>query len=191
MPKQVLLIDNGSRHLFQIQRLLKGADVTIVRPSQIPDLLVRSFDLIILSGGGRWSVVGRSRHYQHETELIRAAEVPIIGICLGFELIIKVHGGQLSRRTRQIKGKYSIQLAPGTWPSLVSEPIVYEAHHWVARKAPTGLIELARSRRGVEIVQVSGQPVYGLQFHPEITLPASNGRQIWNAILKDLGLVLS
>ena len=185
---KIVIVDNGSRYLSQLKDLLAKHHMTVWpwNRANVSDL--EKFDLIILSGGHKYAVLNHRKVYKKEIEVIRNSSIPIIGICLGSELIAWVFGAKLMRLKTPEHGLIAIRRSPGADLPLLRNFKVYESHHWAIRQLSKSLKGLAKSKDGYEIFKHKARPIYGLQFHPEIVAPKSSGKIIFNRILKTLTL---
>jgi GMP synthase-like glutamine amidotransferase len=100
---------------------------------------------------------------------------PMVGICLGSQLVAQAAGGEVRRAARPEIGWHEIELTPDG----VADPLLgvlperfqsFQYHHyeWLL---PPGGVTLARSALALQAFRVEGRPVWGLQFHPEVTEP--------------------
>ncbi len=154
----------------------------------IPRKLDDDLDLIVLSGGHSSSVQNHKKTYRREIDLIQRSGVPILGICLGFELLVVAFGGKLERLPRREKGLKEIAFSR---KSKLSEGVrspffAYEAHRWAAKEAPAGLLKVAVSDDGIEIVQSRARKMLGLQFHPEMTSKKADAYRIIKNFLRSI-----
>jgi GMP synthase (glutamine-hydrolysing) len=102
-----------------------------------------------------------------------AAQKPVLGVCLGSQLIAKTLGAPVYRNTAPEIGWFDIQFTPAG----ASDPLfagLNEAEtvfHWHSDtfQLPAGAELLARSERTERQAFRYGRAVYGLQFHLEVT----------------------
>jgi GMP synthase-like glutamine amidotransferase len=99
---QFLIVDNGSSHLQELVQLCGPERTTVLPVSQLNTAPRPPDAVYILSGrhqhhepGQRHPVVGNDDFYRPELELIASGHYPIIGVCLGFELIAHQAGAEL------------------------------------------------------------------------------------------------
>jgi GMP synthase-like glutamine amidotransferase len=100
---------------------------------------------------------------------------PMLGICLGSQLVAEAAGGQVRRAERPEIGWHEIELTPeGAADPLLSvmperfESFQYHHYEWLP---PPGGVTLARSALALQAFRLGERPVWGLQFHPEVTEP--------------------
>ena len=186
--KKILLIENGSRHTRALAHRLGEHEVRRVKYRNLSAGDIAKADIIVLSGGHP-SVLYHSWFYRKQLELIRTTTKPIIGICLGFELIIRAFGGRLNRLDRKAHGLRNITVA--TDYSFFGGPVlkVWEAHKWAATFTPESVFEIvASSQYGSEIIKHRSKPIYACQFHPEVDSPLNDGSQVLRTILEMINL---
>jgi GMP synthase (glutamine-hydrolysing) len=115
--------------------------------------------------------LGRER-----AELARlvAEGTPVLGICLGAQLIAQALDGSAERMPAGEIGWVPIELdeAAGSDALLAGAPRKLDVQEWhnYACKPPAGAVVLARSPACVQAFRV-GATTWGLQFHVEVTRP--------------------
>jgi len=184
---KILIINNGTKYLRNLLNLLPKAKFQIVNREKINLSANYQFDLAILTGGDQFSVIDHEKIYEQELNFIKKVSQPIIGICLGAQLIAYAFGGRLEYLKKRQKGIYQIN-------STKENPIfnnikdyqVYENHLWVITKLPNSLISLAKSKEGIELFQHKDKMIYGLQFHPEIYPKKTSGAKIFFSIIRQI-----
>lgn len=182
---RVLIVDNKTIRLNEIRRLLKNESCEVVKPRELDAVDLEEVDIVVLSGSSSYPIFGNEDLYKKEIDLIKEGEKPIIGICLGFELIGYAYGAefkclkQKDRKIIEIEITSNNRLFSGL-PNFK----VYEAHRWVIEKTPSELIELARSSDGVEVVKHRSKNIYGFQFHPEMFVDETCGDEIFGNLVE-------
>jgi GMP synthase-like glutamine amidotransferase len=182
--EKFLLIDNGSVLTESLTRLLPTRP-TIVRFGDIQSTSAVGYDCVILSGSSVLPITGNESAFESEASLIRNSDVPIIGICLGAELIGHAFGATLRNLGEKRKGL--IDITSTDKEGLLLEPgrrfSVYEAHRWTLGTVPENFRVLAESDHGPEIIKHVSRPVWGLQFHPEHLTDETFGDEIFSRII--------
>ncbi len=161
----ILLIDNNTLHLKELKSSLAGHVVEIRKYHPGLDLETSGKDLVILSGGGGEGKEANDHTssgdlwYKDEIDFIRSCDKPLVGICMGFELICQAYGGRVEQLPKLISGFKQI-------PAVGK---VFESHQWRVAKVPEKHFKvLARSKSGVELIKHKTRPIIASQFHPEI-----------------------
>lgn len=110
-------------------------------------------------------------------DLIRAfdaANRPVLGVCLGAQIIAKTYGGEVYRMDRLESGFYDHDLTSAGREdpviSAIGAPLTAFQNHYEAVRNIPGAVALATG--GACAVQAFrlGRAVYGVQFHPEVTI---------------------
>ncbi|MEK7552905.1 MAG: gamma-glutamyl-gamma-aminobutyrate hydrolase family protein [Patescibacteria group bacterium] len=183
---KILLIDNHTKHVQDWKRLAKenNLDLVVVSCAE-PEISQEIFDLIILSGGTGLPVTRSRDVLKKEIEIIKNSSKPILGVCLGFELIADTFGATLLYREKRVSGFSRIRVSKND-PMFagLDEFSAKEAHKFYLETLPKGLEELARSESGVEVFKHRTRLIYGFQFHPEIISPENQGTQVFLNLLK-------
>jgi GMP synthase (glutamine-hydrolysing) len=124
----------------------------------------------ILSFGGAQSAIGPDRALEPELTLLRDAAhsgVPVLGICLGGQLLARSLGAEVRRSPRRTVAWHELE-------PLEADPVLgggrVVALHWNEDvfDLPEGAVELLGPRReGVEAFRF-GECAWAIQFHPEV-----------------------
>jgi GMP synthase-like glutamine amidotransferase len=164
---EILIIDNKTKHLRNLKKLLSTNHLTILPFfSSYPN--PNMFDLIVLSGGSLYAVMENPEKFVNEYRLIKESETPIIGICEGCEIIAYTFGSSLTPFKPTEKGIRQIEILEKSIFSEDTKVEVYEAHHWAITDLGRELTGLARSIHGWEIIKHKSKQIVGFQFHPEM-----------------------
>ncbi|MCL2173980.1 hypothetical protein FWH58_01615 [Candidatus Saccharibacteria bacterium] len=180
MSRKIILLHNGTRHIRSLRRLLSQyGRVTVVRRRDFKNLIDTTGAILVLSGSPVYYY--KEAALTEEMRIIRTHIGPLIGICLGAQLIARHFGGDIVRLKRRRRGVASITTPIG------DNTRVFESHKWAITKISRPLVEISRSKDGVEIFRHATKPIYAMQFHPEVRL-GRDGHQIFGHIMRELGI---
>lgn len=182
----ILLIDNYDSFTWNLQAQVAaaGVEIQVVRNDHREllqsDLSVYS-GLMISPGPGRPADAGIS------AELIRrvTGKIPVLGICLGHQLIIEMYGGKIVHAPEPRHGKtsYIRHTGTGIFRDISSPCEVMRYHSLVADSDsfPDCLEITARTEEGIIMgFQHKMVNLAGVQFHPESILTAEGNRMMLN-----------
>ena len=100
--------------------------------------------------------------------------VPLLGVCLGAQLIARAAHAPVSEMRAPEVGWVEVELTDeaASDPVFSQLPASFEAFQWHFYElgVPAGALELARSRACSQAFRL-GDVAWGVQFHPEITRP--------------------
>jgi GMP synthase-like glutamine amidotransferase len=139
--------------------------------------------LVVLGGGTNVKDAPRTPWLRDEIRLVGdavRAGTPVLGICLGAQILAEATGGRVIRSPEPEIGWYDVRTtgeAAGD-PVFGELPERFEAYQWhsYAVEPPPGAVPLASNPTCVQAYRV-GASAYGVQFHPEVT-PAILGQWI-------------
>jgi GMP synthase (glutamine-hydrolysing) len=141
----------------------------------IPGPLSAHDALAVFGGGMNLSDLDRLPWLRGEIELLRdaiARAMPVIGVCLGAQLLAAAAGAEVHRASEPEIGWHEVELTPAAAqdPVLGRLPARFTACQWhsYAFELPAGAVELARSPVCPQAFRLAG-PAWGVQFHPEVT----------------------
>ncbi|MCX7693848.1 type 1 glutamine amidotransferase [Tepidimonas taiwanensis] len=125
--------------------------------------------------GGEWSANDDRPSLRHAEALIREADalgIPVIGHCLGGQLLARALGGRVQRLPQPEIGWLPItpdgSAAAREWLGEAGDPVVYQWHYDGVVELPPGATVLAASPACAVQAYTVG-PHLGMQFHIEIT----------------------
>lgn len=183
MPLRTLIIDNYDSFTFNLFHYV--AEVTGVEPVVVrnddPDWRLadlRQVDNVIISPGpGR---PDRPADFGICAEVIRAADLPVLGVCLGHQGICQAFGSVVRPAPELFHGRRS-----PVWHEqadlLAGLPSPFQAvryHSLVATDLGPDLEPIAWTAEGVLMgVRHRDRPLWGVQFHPE-SIGTEHGRQL-------------
>lgn len=183
---KILLINNNTVHLQALHDALYGHDIEIQKYQPGLAFNDQGKDLIILSGGGGegleiYDKVERGKlWYQDQMNYVLTSSKPIIGICMGFEVIASAYGAVVPKMPKLVQGFAELSLTDKGRSVFQNRHIKqYEAHQWHVPEVPDKYFEiLADSPTGVEIIRHKWRPIIATQFHPEVAGGSLNLSQI-------------
>jgi len=148
-----------------------GYDVTPVHHSAISSIDPYDYDLAILSGGWYYDDEEKMlREYNAELELIKSAPVPILGICVGMQLMHIADDESVPLLGKRQYGWAVIDvLEAGRKLFGFSERIkVFKNHDRAVIETDPDFEILATSPGFTEIMLHKSKSLLGVQFHPEV-----------------------
>ncbi len=184
----ILLVDHQDSFTRNLEHLLADLDrIEVTDRRNISDRQIKEAKIIVLSPGP-----GKPDDYPETQSIYRSLRgiKPIIGICLGFQLMLQEEGGRIIRQKQVLHGvETEIQTWDGslTYFGLVS-PIRVARYHSL-QIAPDSLSLLTSSinitaQDPIRDVPLSFEDkirkLFGLQFHPESFLTVQGKRIIQN-----------
>jgi GMP synthase-like glutamine amidotransferase len=134
------------------------------------------YDAVLVLGGAM-NVDEEERHgwIAEEKALLRellAREVPLLGLCLGGQLVAEAAGVQPRRASRPEIGWHQVEVTPEGADDPLLGPLApaFEAFQWHSYEfpLPPGAVPLARSEVCLQGARV-GERAWALQFHPEVS----------------------
>ncbi len=172
----ILLIDNYDSFAHNLARYVErlGQAVRIVRNDAVDAAAVRDMRpaAIVLSPGPC-----TPREAGASLEIVRQLhnEVPMLGVCLGHQVIAEALGGRIVRAAAPVHGQTSAITHDGAGIFAgVPSPLNVARYHSLVAEAetlPTELRPTAWTDDGVLMAfEHVRRPIYGVQFHPESIL---------------------
>lgn len=181
-----LLIDNYDSFTFNVvQEFQKhGADPVVLRNDRPeltdPDFAARVKRLCISPGPSHPRNAG---HCLRFLDLIRP-DIPVLGICLGHQILAAYAGVKVGRASRVMHGKVS-QVSHGgrsLFTGLTDPMDVCRYHSLAAFPNGTGALEVTATADDGEVMALAytDRPWVGVQFHPESILTPDGPKLLGN-----------
>ncbi len=176
----ILLIDNYDSFVHNLARQFRllGHATEVVRNDALTIDEVRQLDpkAIILSPGP-----SRPEEAGISLDLVKAMqdEVPLLGVCLGHQVIGQAFGASIVEAPQIMHGQTSevSHLGEGLFAGLVPQLVVCRYHSLVIDPLSIDRTELIATAWTVDgsvmALRHSNKPIYGVQFHPEAILTES------------------
>jgi anthranilate synthase/aminodeoxychorismate synthase-like glutamine amidotransferase len=170
---KIILIDNYDSFTFNLFHYLSSlkADVDVVRNDKITskEIIKKKYDKIVISPGpgnpnqsGNCLKIVKSLHKQ----------LPILGVCLGHQIIGQVFGSKIIQTKKLMHGKTSKIISEKTG-ILKGLPKNFEATRYhsliIDKKTLSKNLEITAQTKDGLIMGIKHKKynVHGVQFHPE------------------------
>ncbi len=182
---RVLVIDNYDSFTYNLVDYIAtaGAEVEVARNDAIDLERAEAFaptHVVVSPGPGTPKEAGVS------ADVIArfAGRVPVLGVCLGHQVICELYGGRVDRAARLVHGKPD-QVSHDGSPLYAGLPSPFEAGRYHSLAAlepiPDPLVVTARTPDGeVMGLRHREHPTFGVQFHPESVLTPEGRRLVEN-----------
>lgn len=179
---RLLLIDNYDSFTYNLAQALAalGAEVVVARSDQlaVESVLTSELSGLVLSPGpGRPEDAGICpAALRRLDEDAAAAALPVLGVCLGHQVMAQVYGAQVVRAARPIHGEIWEMLptppaaADPLWQG-IEPPLRATRYHSLVvspQHLPACLAVTAQTATGeIMALRHRTRPRWGVQFHPE------------------------
>jgi len=145
--------------------------------SPAPSRPLEAYDAAIVFGGSMHADEDETHPWLRDEEVLLRrfldAGTPVLGVCLGGQLVAKAAGAWVGRAWEPEIGWHEVELttAASSDPVFARLPRRFQALQWhyYAFAVPEGGVELARSPVCSQAFRL-GELTWGVQFHPEVTL---------------------
>ncbi len=162
---KIVVVDNHGQFTHLERRALRdlGVDVELI-DNETPPAEVDA-DGVVLSGGPDMDQIGQSPAYLE-------ADVPVLGICLGMQIMAEELGGRVGSGEYGGYADVTVDVLEEDDPltgSLHPETRVWASHADEVKEVPEGFELTARSDVcDVEAMSDVDRDLYGVQWHPEV-----------------------
>ena len=192
--KKILVLDNHDSFVFNIVQYLDelGAVTHVVKNEEIEPKYCQNFDGVVISPGP-----GNPQNAGASIDVVKYCdrhEIPILGICLGLQVIGAAYGAKISSAPELLHGRTSEILHDGTdlFKDIPNNFIATRYHSLAIESdsVPAELQVTARCSDGT-IMGIShrSKKIVGVQFHPEAVLTQYGYELLanWLEICGDVG----
>ncbi|MGL6297663.1 MAG: GMP synthase subunit A [Methanobacteriaceae archaeon] len=171
---KILIINNKGQYNHRIHRTLRYLNI----PSELvsnelswEEIINKEPIGLILGGGPSIEESGNSEEYVKKVVEDTNFDLPILGICLGHQIIAKTFGGQVSTADSESYAQIEIDIIKENdiLKGLGPKEKVWASHKDEVISLPDTFDILAKSEIcDVEAMKLSEKPIYGVQFHGEV-----------------------
>ncbi len=186
----ILLVDNYDSFTYNLYQyfLILGEEIAVVRNDDLDIDEVESMHprLIVISPGpGRPEDAGMSM----DLVIRYRSKIPILGICLGMQIVAQCYGGRIVRADEPVHGKVRQITHTGDrlFKNVPSPMNVTRYHSLVVERnsLPAEFLIDAESQEG-ELMAIThcADPIWGVQFHPEAVLTDNGLQLLSNALVQ-------
>jgi GMP synthase (glutamine-hydrolysing) len=172
----ILVVDNGTHYLGELRRALTLVGLPHrLHPAELP---LRPGALASASGiiltGGQAHLYGRvaPADVSLSLRLIEGASVPLLGLCLGCQLVAWAYGSTIAPLPEPVDRPAEVELVneDAIFAGIPSPVPMVMSHEDAIVDAGLSIARLARSGYGdFEAIRHRRRPQYGVQFHPEVS----------------------
>ena len=186
MKEKVIILDFGSQYTQLIARRVREYNVYCeIFPYSKPPQLADDVKAVILSGSP-CSVTDENAPSVEFDQYV--GKVPVLGVCYGAQLLAQHYGGvvQTSNKREYGKAKLSPPLLEDSLLTDIPEGCQVWMSHGDTIAAIPDVFELIAGTEDIDTAIYRSKngafsaPVYGLQFHPEVTHSTHGGQLLKN-----------
>ncbi|MCZ2223980.1 MAG: glutamine-hydrolyzing GMP synthase [Chitinophagales bacterium] len=172
MTEKILILDFGSQFTQLIARSVREANIYCeIIPYNKPFAIDNSLKGIILSGSP-FSVNDANNPVVNIPLLVE--QLPVLGICYGAQLIAKEFGGSVDKSNKREYGRAALQINQQDvlFKNVNNHSQVWMSHSDSISYLPENFEKLATTENipiaAFKKNTFNTNPLYGLQFHPEV-----------------------
>ncbi|GAB4138796.1 MAG: glutamine-hydrolyzing GMP synthase [Planctomycetaceae bacterium] len=187
---RILVLDFGSQTAQLIARRVRDQNVfcQLARHDLSADRIRELNPKGLILSGGPASVYGENAP-QPDPEIFSLG-IPILGICYGMQLVCRSQGSHITASKSREFGRTSCQLADSDvlFEGIPEDFVVWMSHGDQVQGLSEHFTTIAQTGTcPAAAVKHHDLPIYGLQFHPEVTHTEHGGTLLSNFVKKICG----
>ena len=171
----LLVVDNGSIYTKNLTDLLSEKNISFdIQTSNTLNLnSLSNYDSFILSGRRK----NEKKINEINSKIVNYSirnDSKLLGICYGAEILTLTLGGTIKKSSSLQKGNETVKMVEN---DLIDNDslLVFESHNFEISKLPSDLVSIGESPNcKYEIIKHVSKPIFGTQFHPEMSLDGNN-----------------
>lgn len=169
MQDKILILDFGSQYTQLIARRVRELNVYCeIHPFNKFEFTPEVKGVIL--SGGPCSVLDEG---SPDVSMASFGKVPVLGICYGAQLLVKKNGGTVAKSDHREYGRANLTSVDSHYDLLKEVEIgsqVWMSHGDTITDLPANFKLIANTESiPVAAYKIEDEPVYGIQFHPEVT----------------------
>lgn len=186
MTEKILIVDFGSQYTQLIARAIRELNIySEIVPCLKPLNISSEVKGIILSG----SPFSVNDPLAPKPDIAQwANQVPVLGVCYGAQLIAQQNGGLVEKSNSREYGRAHLVMVneESFLHNIEDGSQVWMSHSDSIKQLPEGFTLLAKTNSipvAAYKVDNYANPVYGIQFHPEVTHSTAGRKMIENFVV--------
>jgi len=172
LHETIIILDFGSQYTQLIARKIRELNVfSEIHPFNVSLDILKNEKVkgVILSGGP--SSIYEENSPKISNEILKI-DIPILGICYGLQLLIHLNNGIVNPAEKKEYGQAKLQINENSkiFEDIPDNSTVWMSHGDKVDKIPTEFESIAHTNNSpFAAVQSKTKPIWGIQFHPEVT----------------------
>lgn len=189
MQEKILILDFGSQYTQLIARRIRELNVFCeIHPYTFVPESFAGIQGVVLSGSP-FSV--RQPDALQPSLDLTAIPVPVLGICYGAQYLAISNGGEVAASSTREYGRANLSFVNDSEPLLRGvdqNSQVWMSHADSITRLPDGFSAIARTNDvGIAAFRSCTQPLFGIQFHPEVYHTTQGSLLLSNFVVKVCG----
>jgi GMP synthase (glutamine-hydrolysing) len=182
-PK-IYVVDNGGQWTHRIWRVIREIECeTKLIPNTTPVANIDA-DALVLSGGAP-RIAWESPKLGLCTDYIKHFKGPILGICVGHQLMAVYYGGKAGPSEIPEYGLAKVEVLEedDLFKGIPREFLAWESHNDEVKAVKDFTILALSENCKIQAIKHKTKPHYGIQFHPEVN-DTEHGEEIYRNFVK-------
>ena len=186
MTEKILILDFGSQYTQLIARTVREANVYCEIVPYNKEIDFSSGLKGVVLSGSPFSVNDENALLINVKNIVD--KVPVLGICYGAQLVAKLFGGVVEKSDKREYGrsKLQIQITDELMEGVKNDSDVWMSHSDTIKKLPENF-SISASTHNIPVAafnsKATNNPIFGLQFHPEVYHSAEGKKIISNFLV--------
>jgi len=172
LHETVIILDFGSQYTQLIARKIRELNVfSEIHPYNVSlDILKSNKVKGVIFSGGPSSIY--EKNAPKISDEILNMEIPILGICYGLQLLMHLNKGKVNTAEKKEYGQAQLKIISQSkiFDDIPDNSIVWMSHGDKVDEMPFEFEAIAQSNNSpFAAVHHKTKPIWGIQFHPEVT----------------------
>ncbi len=167
----ILVIDCGSNKTKYIEQIIdEFIDVRSAKLLDFTENELENVKGVVISGAPLLVTEVDTSPYLNKLSWVKTADLPILGICFGHQMIGLLHDAFASRMKEDRSWQTVEAFIESPIFNRLPDEVEMMEDHCETISVPAGFELVASSDACVnEAMQHTSKPIYGVQFHPEVS----------------------